>query len=162
MSVWLALQLSLLVVAANSAPVLAQDFLGSRWQQPVDAGRRWRDQRPLLGAAKTWRGLVAALLLSTGVAGLLGLGCLFGLCFGALAMLGDLITSFIKRRLGLESSSRAIGLDQLPESFLPLLLGSFWLQFPVLYALLLALLFMLASLIVSPLLYRWGWRKRPY
>lgn len=162
MTVWLALQLLLLVVVSNVAPVLAQNLFGQRWEYPVDGGRHWRDGRPLLGKAKTWRGLVAALLLTTLSAGLLQLGWLFGLCFGALAMAGDLCSSFIKRRRGLKSSSKAVGLDQLPEAFLPLFLSSFWLQFSVFYALVLALFFTLASLAVSPLLFRWGLRRKPY
>lgn len=36
------------------------------------------------------------------------------------AMLGDLSSSFIKRRLGIPSSKMALGLDQIPESLLPL------------------------------------------
>ena len=34
---------------------------------------------------------------------------------------GDLFSSFVKRRLDLASSSMAIGLDHIPESFFPLL-----------------------------------------
>ena len=37
------------------------------------------------------------------------------------AMSGDLLSSFLKRRLGLAPSSRATGLDQIPESLLPAL-----------------------------------------
>jgi hypothetical protein len=36
-------------------------------------------------------------------------------------MIGDLFSSFCKRRFGLPSSSRARGLDQIPEALLPLL-----------------------------------------
>jgi len=38
------------------------------------------------------------------------------------SMFGDLLSSFIKRRLGLRTHSQAFGLDQVPESLLPLLL----------------------------------------
>jgi hypothetical protein len=36
-------------------------------------------------------------------------------------MAGDLLSSFVKRRLNLPPSSRATGLDQIPESLLPAL-----------------------------------------
>ena len=38
------------------------------------------------------------------------------------ALLGDSLTSFIKRRLGLASGGHAPGLDQVLESLLPLLI----------------------------------------
>ena len=42
-----------------------------------------------------------------------GLG--IGLLVAATAMAGDLLSSFLKRRLALAPSSQAIGLDQIPE-----------------------------------------------
>ena len=39
----------------------------------------------------------------------------------ALAIADDLLSSFVKRWMGLASSSMAIGLDQIPKSLLPLL-----------------------------------------
>jgi len=44
-----------------------------------------------------------------------------GLVFSLAALLGDSVTSFIKRRLGLVSGGHAPGLDQALESLLPLL-----------------------------------------
>ena len=43
-----------------------------------------------------------------------------GAMVGALAMAGDMISSFIKRRMGMVVSSQAPGLDQVPEALLPL------------------------------------------
>ena len=45
---------------------------------------------------------------------------LSGLAVGAMA--GDLVSSFMKRRLRLKSEAQAVGLDQIPEVLLPLLL----------------------------------------
>ena len=162
MTVSLAFQLLLLVIGANVARVIAQDLLGKRWDQPIDRGHLWHDDQPVFGTAKTWRGLVSALLLTTGMAILLGMSWWFGLLFGSLAMVGDLCSSFIKRRRDMVASSHAAGLDQLPESLLPLLFSSWLLQFSIFYALILALIFMFSSLLLSPLLYRLGLRKRPY
>ncbi|MGB5179141.1 MAG: CDP-archaeol synthase, partial [Gammaproteobacteria bacterium] len=54
------------------------------------------------------------------LAPLLQLSMLEGASFALLAMLGDLCSSFIKRRLGFASSRSVPLLDQLPESMLPL------------------------------------------
>ena len=45
-----------------------------------------------------------------------------GLMFSLAALLGDSVTSFIKRRLGLVSGGHAPGLDQVLESLFPLLM----------------------------------------
>lgn len=51
-----------------------------------------------------------------------GLDITSGLVFSVAALVGDSVTSFIKRRLGLVSGGHAPGLDQVFESLLPLLL----------------------------------------
>lgn len=77
-------------------------------------------------------------------------------------MAGDLGSSFVKRRLGLASSSMALGLDQVPESLLPALVlrepfGLGWIEvFAV------SLVFFLLGLLLSALLYAAGVRKHPY
>ena len=117
---WLVTTLLLLLVTANGAPVIAGLLLGERWNWPLDNNIRFTDQRPLLGASKTLRGLVTAIIATAVVAALLGISWVDGACFGLLAMLGDLCSSFIKRRLGFPSSQSVPLLDQLPECILPL------------------------------------------
>ena len=119
MEPWLVTTLLLLLVTANGAPVVAGLLLGRRWNWPLDNNIRFTDQRPLLGTSKTLRGLVAAIVATAIVAVLLGMTWLEGASFGLLAMLGDLCSSFIKRRLGFPSSQSVPLLDQLPESVLP-------------------------------------------
>jgi CDP-2,3-bis-(O-geranylgeranyl)-sn-glycerol synthase len=110
-----------LVISANAAPVLAHLLLGRALSWPVDGGRCWRDGRRILGASKTWRGLVVS-LASTAALSAWWLGDAWtGLLVAALAMAGDLASSFAKRRRGLRSGADAPGLDQRPESLLPLL-----------------------------------------
>lgn len=156
------LTLLILLLLTHSAPIAARNLLQSRWQQPVDGGVVWRDGRPLFGASKTWRGIVAALATSTLLAAALGLGWVAGLLLGFGAMGGDLFTSFIKRRLAMPPSSRATGLDQLPESLLPLMLCKPLLDYSWLGLLLTAVAFMLLNIFFSPLLYRLGFRNRPF
>ncbi len=156
------LELFVMLVLANGVPVLVAKFLKDRWAAPVDGGLLWRDGRPLLGRSKTWRGLISGTVACSLFAGWAGLGAGFGLLFGLLGLSGDLLSSFIKRRLGMESSAKAQGLDQIPESALPMLLAVLWLSVSIWAALALVLLFTLSNILFSPLLYRVGIRRHPH
>ena len=112
--------LVLLVVIANAAPVVISLLLGHRWNAPLDGGLRLPDQRPVLGPSNTIRGVLASVLATALLASLLGFSPATGAGFACLAMLGDICSSFIKRRLGMASSRSVPLLDQLPESLLPL------------------------------------------
>jgi CDP-2,3-bis-(O-geranylgeranyl)-sn-glycerol synthase len=160
--VLLELELFFLLVFANGAPVLASKWLKHRFDQPIDGGGLWRDGRRVLGASKTWRGLVAGCLTTGLLSALAGSGWWFGILFGLMALLGDMLSSFIKRRRGLASSARATGLDQIPEAFLPMLLAVWWLPVQLLPALAVAALFVIANIALSPLLFRLGIRKKPH
>ena len=109
-----------LAVVANAAPVVCSLLMGQRWNTPVDGGLELYDQRPLLGPSKTLRGLLASLLATALVAPMLGLSPFTGAAFASLAMLGDIFSSFLKRRLGIAPGRSVPVLDQLPESLLPL------------------------------------------
>ena len=121
MDLWLVSKLVALLVIANASPVVVSLLLGNRWNQRLDGGYTLPDQQPLLGSSKTLRGLLASIVITAAFAPLFGLSLLQGAVFGLLAMLGDLVSSFIKRRLGLASSRSVPLLDQLPETLLPLL-----------------------------------------
>jgi CDP-archaeol synthase len=120
MRTWLVGHLVFLLVIANGTPALLGLALGARWNLPLDHNRQFTDKRPLLGPSKTLRGFIGALLVTALLAPLFKLSLLDGASFALLAMLGDLCSSFIKRRLGLASSRSVPLLDQLPESVLPL------------------------------------------
>jgi len=156
------LELFVMLVLANGVPVLVAKFLKERWAAPVDGGQLWRDGRPLLGRSKTWRGLISGAAACALFAGFSGLGAGFGLLFGLLGLSGDLFSSFIKRRLGMESSARALGLDQVPESALPMLLAVYWVPVSGWSALVLVVVFTLSNILFSPLLYRVGIRRHPH
>jgi CDP-2,3-bis-(O-geranylgeranyl)-sn-glycerol synthase len=158
----LVVELLLLMLAANGAPILLARILGDRWAWPVDFGLRLRDGRPLFGHSKTWRGIVAGLVTCAAAAALFGYGPGFGLLFGGASLFGDLCSSFVKRRLGIVSSGKAIGLDQVPEALLPLLVyryvhGLGWGSIGAL-----VLFFFVGSLILSQIMFRIGVRKQPY
>ena len=103
---------------------------------PIDFGKNWKDGRRILGDGKTWYGLifgafvgmtggfglsVAAKYISQSDFSFLGLNDFTGfplmiliigsICFGAL--LGDIIKSFFKRRIGIKSGEDWIPFDQI-------------------------------------------------
>ena len=86
--------LVLLLVIANGAPFVAHLLFGKFLDQPLDRNKVFRDGRPLLGPGKTLRGIISALIATTVLAPLLGLGPAQGAVFALLAMSGDLISSF--------------------------------------------------------------------
>jgi CDP-2,3-bis-(O-geranylgeranyl)-sn-glycerol synthase len=77
-------------------------------------------------------------------------------------MAGDLLSSFTKRRLGRPASSRAIPIDQIPESLLPLLACYTALDLSYLDVLVGVLVFLIGGLLLSRVLFRLHVRDRPY
>ncbi len=151
-----------LLFVANGAPIVVRLLMHGYFSMPLDGGIQWFDGRPLLGRSKTWRGLLAALLLTSLVALSLGLSFYIGALFGLFAMFGDLLSSFIKRRCGIAPSGQALGLDQVPESLLPLLLLQSQLGLTLSDVAILVVIFTILELLISRLLYQWHIRKRPY
>lgn len=158
----LELKLFILLVVANGAPIVARKLLGSLSACPLDAGRCLPDGQPLFGDSKTARGIIAALLTTVSAGLLLGLSIHIGLTIGAFAMLGDLLSSFIKRRLRKPPGTRFIGLDQVPESLLPLLVLQSQLNLQWLEIVVLVSAFVIFDLLMSRLLYRLQIRKNPH
>ena len=103
---------------------------------PIDFGKNWRDGKRILGDGKTWRGLisgtfigmtagfglvVAASYINSSEYSFLHLTnferfplmvlIIFSICFGAL--LGDIIESFFKRRIGKDRGDDWIPFDQI-------------------------------------------------
>lgn len=156
------LKLLLLLAVANTTPLLLTRWLHARLAWPLDAGLRFFDGRPLLGASKTWRGLAGAVLATAAAAPLLGLTAAVGAGLGAAALAGDALSSFVKRRLGLPSSSRATGLDQVPEALLPLLLLRTPLSLSGLEVAATTTLFFVLEIPLAAWFHRLGLRERPF
>jgi CDP-2,3-bis-(O-geranylgeranyl)-sn-glycerol synthase len=152
----------ILISAANGAPVLAARALRARPARPIDGGMRLPDGYALLGPSKTWRGLVSAIVFASCVAVLIGLPWQLGALTGSSAMLGDGLSSFVKRRLGLEPSSMALGLDQVPESLCPAVACAAYLPLGAIDVLTIVLVFSVGELAASRLFFAIGLRDRPY
>ncbi len=156
------LQLLLLIIIANGAPILARVLLHDAFELAVDFGRKLPDNNAIFGASKTWRGILAAVFATSAAAWLLGHAPKTGLLIATFAVAGDLASSFIKRRLAMKPSSMAPLLDQVPESLFPALMMMPVFNLDLLSVLLLVLIFVIIELALSHTLYKWGIRKRPY
>ncbi|MGV6816664.1 MAG: CDP-archaeol synthase [Thiotrichales bacterium] len=154
--------LMLLLLIANGAPVLARYVFGERFSKPIDLNRRFFDNRPILGHSKTYRGVTAAILATGLAAPVLGISPFWGVLIGSLTMLGDLITSFIKRRLSIEPSGMALGFDHIPEAMLPLLVISNHFGLSALEIITMAVAFWVIAIGLSRILFVWNIRRRPY
>lgn len=119
---------------ANAAPVLAARLPGlNDWNTPLDLGKTFRGRR-IFGANKTWRGLLAGLLVASlavavqhwlavnasfpnffsgnvnyFLSNILWLGPLLGL--GAIG--GDALESFAKRQVGVKPGQSWFPFDQI-------------------------------------------------
>ncbi|AWR97047.1 CDP-2,3-bis-(O-geranylgeranyl)-sn-glycerol synthase [Acidianus sulfidivorans JP7] len=98
-------------VANGSAPFVKKGH-------PIDFYKNFRDKRRIFGDGKTFEGLIIALSFGTTVGVILArfLGydwILISFIESLMAMIGDIIGAFIKRRLNIPRGGRAIGLDQI-------------------------------------------------
>ena len=136
---------------ANMAPPLAKKFkIFEFLNTSIDNGKNFRDKRPIFGKNKTYRGFVVGIIGGiigaclqiflynfdsfksisiigvdyTNVYLILLLGILMG--FGAIA--GDLVESFFKRRLNIDSGKSFVPWDQID-----LVIGAYIFALPIVY-----------------------------
>jgi len=129
---------------------------------PCDGGIKFFDGQPLFGPSKTIRGLVLAIVITSAVAPIIGLSWKVGAVVGTLAMVGDLFSSFVKRRMNLASSTMAFGLDQVPESLLPMLACKWLIPITMVDIMIVTVAFLVGELIGSRLLFKLNIRDRPF
>ena len=156
------LQLLFLIIVANGSPIIGRWIMNGYWEMPIDGGAVFFDGRPILGTSKTYRGLACSLFGTVLAGTLVGLSWKISLIVSALAMVGDCLSSFVKRRLGYPSGAKAFGLDQIPESLLPML--GMWnvLNLSALGLVLTVLIFVVAEQVLSSIGYKLRIRKHPY
>jgi CDP-2,3-bis-(O-geranylgeranyl)-sn-glycerol synthase len=147
---------------SNGSPIFAAKIFGSRWSYPVDCYLLFFDRRRLFGASKTVRGMVVAVLTAAGGAALMGIDWRAGMLVGVSAMAGDLVSSFTKRRLGMAPSSRAWGLDQIPEALVPAIVCQDAFSFTPAEMAAIVAGFFVADVVLSQVLFLVGLRKQPY
>lgn len=159
---WRISQCLVLLALANGVPVIAKRIFGDWLAWPIDGGWRFWDGQPLLGKSKTLRGGVLAVLTAAIGGAVIGLSASTGALVGLAAMAGDMLSSFLKRRLRLASSAEAPGLDQVPESLLPLVLVRGLVGLSAWDVLIGVAAFWIGELLVSRLLYMLRIRDKPY
>lgn len=91
---------------ANAAPVI---FGGG---EPLDGGRVFLDHKPIFGSHKTVRGTISGIIVGS-LTGLIQGHPLRGFLLSIGAVGGDLLTSFIKRRIDLKPGASFPIFDQL-------------------------------------------------
>jgi hypothetical protein len=151
-----------LLAVANSTPIAARNLLGDRFATPIDGGTRLPDGQPVFGQSKTIRGIALSIVATALVSGVSGLGWATGAGIAAASMAGDLFSSFLKRRLRLEVHARYIGLDQIPESLVPMLVFKGALRLTWVDILVAVAAFLILELLLSRLLFRLRIRDRPW
>jgi len=156
------IEILLLILVANGAPVVVSYLFSHRVSYPVDAGYKLADGYALFGQTKTWRGILSACLATVSVAWVIDIEWSIGLVIALTAMVGDLVSSFIKRRTGLTPSSRAIFLDQIPESLLPTLTASFFWPLGLIQVMAIVVSFFILEIVLSRIFFQLGVRKKPY
>src|SRR5437764_625146 len=111
------LDVLILLMLANGAPLLAKQLLGDRRSHPLEGHLRFADGRRLFDGTRcdprgacdgSRRRLLGYRYLGVSVR-----------LVGSTARVGDLFCRFIKRRLGMARSSMALRLDQISESLSP-------------------------------------------
>jgi CDP-2,3-bis-(O-geranylgeranyl)-sn-glycerol synthase len=156
------LDLLLLILIANGSPVLARKLLRGKFNQPLDCGISLRDGYRLLGSSKTWRGVLFSLAFTACCALIMGYPPETGLLIALFSLCGDAISSFIKRRMGRPSTSMFLFLDQIPESLLPACIMGVEFQLALIDIMYLVVIFILAELALSRLMFALGVRQKPY
>lgn len=156
------IQVLALIAAANTAPLVAKMIFGDHFSRAIDNGATLWDGRPLFGPSKTIRGATLAIVAATVMAPLVGLEASLGFVIGVAAMAGDLCSSFCKRRLGFKASSKATGLDQIPESLLPALVCWPILSIGAVDVLAIVATFFVGEVLLSKVLFRLRLREHPY
>ena len=160
---WLVVLKLLAVLAiANGTPVFMKTVLRDRFAWAVDGGARFFDGQRLFGPSKTIRGVIGSILVTSACAPVFGLPTRVGLIVGALAMAGDLFSSFLKRRMAVPAGGKATVLDQVPESLFPLLACQHELSLTIVDTVVTVVLFFVIGMALSRLLYKLHLRERPY
>ena len=156
------LLLLFLIIIANGSPILGHLVFKNRWTYPLDGGWTFFDGRPLFGSSKTIRGVVLSVLSTMLFAYFMSLSTETGFIISVGAMLGDVLASFTKRRLGMSSGSQALGLDQIPECLFPLLAVQQPYHLTLEGILATVIAFIVLELFLSRVLFVFHLRKHPY
>ena len=112
----------ILLFLINGTPPVLTFFFPEILKRPLDNNYNFWDGYPVLGKHKTIRGFFSAVIAGSLFGYFIGFSLFISILAGLFSMLGDCISSFIKRRLKLKEGTSIPGLDQIFEGGFPLLL----------------------------------------
>ena len=118
-------------VANMIPPITAK--IWPKWNAPIDDGKKWKG-KPILGSHKTWRGLITGvisaeivyLVLLLVVSHNIDWPWWFGGMLGLVGLIGDMVKSFFKRRVGVKSGNTWFPWDQIDWIIGVILFGLCW------------------------------------
>lgn len=122
------LHIIVFLLLVNGIPPLIALLTNDRFNYRVDGGKSWFDGHPLFGSNKTVRGLITAICGGTLAFPLIGQAWWIAGITAFLAMTGDLLSSFIKRRFIVPSGKDLPIIDQLFESLFPLIFLNYFID----------------------------------
>lgn len=165
--IWDAILFILPAYVANSIPVL----LGGG--PPLDGGKNWKDGRRILGKGKTIRGTLVAIATATIIGALYQflpitgnlsgqVTITIGLLMGIGTVLGDIIGSFIKRRINIASGATFPIVDQDGFVLVALLLVHTITPIPLSYWILLLLITPFVHIGFNIIAHMANWKDVPY
>lgn len=167
---------------SNSAPVFAAAIPGlKKFNAPIDGGRKIGGH-DILGPHKTWRGIIAGIVVSTFVLWLQQLLAanfewaqfitgevnyaslpvlLLGPAFAIGALGGDAIESFFKRRIGIKSGKSWLPFDQLDYIIGSVLISMLFVVVSPMQYLWMFIIWFGVHLVASFVGYKLGLKKEP-
>lgn len=167
---------------ANAVPVIAAALPGlKKLDAPIDGGKTWRGHA-ILGPHKTWRGIIAGVIVSTlflwlqvvlvanyGWAQFVANGVdysalpilILGPLFAIGALGGDAIESFFKRQRNIKSGGKWIPFDQLDYIIGSVLVSLFFVILSPLQYLLIFIIWFVVHILASYVGYKLGLKDDP-
>jgi CDP-2,3-bis-(O-geranylgeranyl)-sn-glycerol synthase len=153
---------------ANMAPVIVKKWF-KRLAIPIDFNKKI-NKKPIFGKNKTFRGLIFAIIFAIIIAFIQKLlfninafqaisindysnWILFGFLMGFGAIFGDLVESFVKRRLNFESGKPFIPFDQIDFILGALLFASFIVDFDLIMIIIILLVSIILHILVNHFAY---------
>ena len=167
---------------ANAIPIVVAAMPAlKKFNAPIDGGMRFHGHR-LFGSHKTWRGIIAGIIIATVVLLLQQLLAanytwaqylsgdvdysqlpvfLLGPLFAIGALGGDAVESFFKRQRGLKSGSSWVPFDQLDYIIGSVLISLFFVRLEPLQYIWIFIIWFVMHLAASYVGYRLGLKKDP-
>ncbi|MDM8539341.1 CDP-archaeol synthase, partial [Desulfobacterales bacterium HSG17] len=97
-------------------------FFEEKWDTPLDRGLLFIDGKPFLGNHKTIRGIGGGIIGGVTCGFFLGISLWVALWVGVMSMSGDLLSSFIKRRMRMVDGGNFPVIDQFFEGTFPFII----------------------------------------